>query len=48
MNRISFLFVVFFSTALLVNAQDVKKEFYGMWTIEIEGGSVGWLGVNED
>ncbi len=48
MNRISILFVVFFSTALLVNAQDIRKEFYGMWTIEIEDGSVGWLGVNED
>ena len=48
MNRMSILFIVFFSTALLVNAQDVRKEFYGMWTIEIENGSVGWLGVNED
>ena len=50
MNRMIFLFVVFFSTALLiiVNAQDVRKEFYGMWTIDIEDGSVGWLGVNED
>jgi len=48
MNRISILFAVFFSTALLVNAQDVKKEFYGMWTLDIEGGSVGWLNVNED
>jgi hypothetical protein len=26
----------------------VKKEFYGMWTLDIEDGSVGWLCVNED
>ncbi len=49
MKRISILLAVFFSAALFVNAQqDVRKDFYGMWTIEIEGGSVGWLGVNED
>ena len=48
MNRIGFLCIVFFSTALFVNAQDVRKEFYGMWTLDIENGSVGWLGVNED
>jgi len=48
MNRMIILFAVIFSTALLVNAQDVKKEFYGMWTIDIEDGSVGWLGVNEN
>jgi len=46
MKRTIFLFVVFFTTVLY--AQDVKKEFYGMWTIDIEDGSVGWLGVNED
>jgi len=48
MNRIIILLALFFSTALLVNAQDVRKEFYGMWTLDIEDGSVGWLGVNED
>ena len=48
MKRIIFLFVVFFTTVLLVNAQDVRKEFYGMWTLDIEDGSVGWIGVNED
>jgi len=47
MKRIKFLFVAFFFTAFIVHAQDVKKEFYGMWTIEIEDGSVGWLGVND-
>jgi len=48
MKRISILVVVFLSIALFANAQDVRKEFYGMWTIDIEDGSVGWLGVNED
>jgi len=47
MKRISVLLVVFFLIAFSVNAQDVKKEFYGMWTLEIEDGSVGWLGVND-
>jgi len=48
MKRISFLVAVFFASAVLIHAQDVRKEFYGMWTIDIEDGSVGWLGVNED
>ena len=48
MKRFIFLCVVFFSTALFVHAQDVKKEFFGMWTLDIEDGSVGWLGVNDD
>ena len=47
MNRISALLLVFFLCALTVNAQDAKKDFYGMWTIDIDGGSVGWLGVND-
>jgi hypothetical protein len=47
MKRISILFVMLFSSALIMNAQDVKKEFYGMWTLEIEDGTVGWLGVND-
>jgi len=49
MKRISILFFVLCSFALSINAQDVvRKEFYGMWTIAIEDGSVGWLGVNDD
>ena len=47
MNRVSILLVALFVSALLINAQDAKKDFYGMWTIDIEGGSVGWLGVND-
>ena len=48
MKRKSILLAVFFAIALSINAQDVRKEFYGMWTLDIEDGSVGWLGVNED
>jgi len=49
MKRIGILLAVFFSTALFINAQDaIRREFYGMWTIAIEDGSVGWLGVNDD
>ena len=48
MKRIIFLLVVFFSTALLVQAQDARREFFGMWTLDIEDGSVGWLGVNDE
>ena len=48
MNRIGFLLVVLLSAALSIHAQDEKKEFFGMWTIAIEDGSVGWLGVNDD
>ena len=48
MNRIGFLFVVLLSSALSIHAQDEKKEFFGMWTIAIADGSVGWLGVNDD
>ena len=47
MKRISILFFVFFLSAYMINAQDIKKEFFGMWTLEIEDGSVGWLGVND-
>ena len=35
-------------TVFFANAQNSKKDFYGMWTIDIDGGSVGWLNVNED
>ena len=47
MNRVSALLLVFFLSVLSLNAQDAKKDFYGMWTIDIDGGSVGWLGVND-
>ena len=48
MKRISILFVTLFFVALSVNAQDVRREFFGMWTLDIEDGSVGWLSVNDN
>lgn len=44
----SILIAVFVLFAFVLKAQDNKKDFYGMWTLDIEGGSVGWLNVNED
>ena len=46
-TRILLLAVVLLS-AFMSKAQDAKKDFYGMWTIAIDGGSVGWLNVNDD
>jgi len=47
MNRISVFLLGFFLAASSVIAQDVRKEFFGMWTVDIEDGSVGWLSVND-
>jgi len=44
----SILFVVFVLFALNSNAQDPKKDFFGMWTLDIEGGSVGWLQLHDN
>ena len=44
MKKLSVLFLSVMLAALVVNAQK-PDGFYGMWTIEIEGGSVGWLHV---
>jgi hypothetical protein len=44
----SILVAVILLTAFFSNAQNSKKDFYGMWTIDIDGGSVGWLNVNDD
>ncbi len=44
----SILVAVILLTAFFTNAQNAKKDFYGMWTIDIDGGSVGWLNVNDD
>ncbi len=40
------LFAIFVMFCIHLNAQDPKKQFYGMWTLEIENGSVGWLQVH--
>lgn len=48
MRKINILLVaVFMFAAFISKAQDSKKDFFGMWTIDIEGGSVGWLEVHE-
>ncbi|MCK5730199.1 MAG: DUF1080 domain-containing protein, partial [Draconibacterium sp.] len=38
---------VFVLTAFISNSQSSKNDFLGMWTIDIDGGSVGWLEVHE-
>ncbi len=49
MKKISVLLVAILALiAVNSSAQTKEKEFYGMWTLDIEGGSVGWLNVNED
>jgi len=48
MKKINFILIaVLVLTAFFSNAQNSKKDFYGMWTIDIDGGSVGWLEVHE-
>ena len=47
-NLSAFLIVILVGYAFTTSAQDKEKDFYGMWTLDIEGGSVGWLNVNED
>ncbi len=44
----SILIAIFVMFAIVSKAQNSPKDFYGMWTLDIEGGSVGWLNVNED
>ena len=44
----SILIAIFVLFALNSKAQDPKKDFFGMWTLDIEGGSVGWLHVNNN
>jgi len=49
MKKINLILIaVFVMFAFNSKAQNAQKDFYGMWTIDIDGGSVGWLNVNED
>ncbi|HKI89788.1 MAG TPA: DUF1080 domain-containing protein [Draconibacterium sp.] len=48
MKRLSILFIAVLITVMFAGAQNMKNEFFGMWTIAIDGGSVGWLNVNDD
>ena len=44
----SVLVAIFLLFAFNTKAQDPKKDFFGMWTLDIEGGSVGWLQVHNN
>ncbi len=48
MKKINLIIIV---TVLFISlhaiAQNSKNEFFGMWSIDIEGGSVGWLEVTD-
>ena len=46
-NFKTFLVVVFMFATLLNFAQSKQNDFFGMWTLEIEGGAVGWLELHE-
>ena len=49
MKKINLILIaIFVMFALNLKAQNSVKDFYGMWTLDIEGGSVGWLNVNDD
>lgn len=47
-NLYSVLVAVFILLVLNSNAQNTQNDFYGMWTLDIDGGSVGWLNVHEN
>lgn len=44
----SIIVAVFMLLVFNSAAQNAQKDFYGMWTLEIDGGSVGWLNVHEN
>lgn len=47
-KRYSILIAILILFVFNSNAQNAQKNFYGMWTIAIDGGSVGWLNVHEN
>ena len=47
-NLSAFFIAILVGFGFTTSAQKIEKEFYGMWTLDIDGGSVGWLNVNED
>ncbi|SHF65064.1 protein of unknown function [Mariniphaga anaerophila] len=47
MKKLSLLFISVLMATLFASAQK-PDGFYGMWTIEVEGGTVGWLQVFEN
>jgi hypothetical protein len=48
MKKISlFLISAFMFAVNICEAQEASKDFFGMWTIDIDGGSVGWIEVHD-
>lgn len=47
MKKLSLLFIAIILAAMVTKAQR-PDGFYGMWSIEIKGGGVGWLNVFEN
>lgn len=47
-NFRNLLIAVFVLVAFISNAQNSKKDFFGMWTIAIDDGAVGWLNIHEN
>jgi len=48
MKKVKYVLATVFLLAVIFSiASESKKDFFGMWTIEIEGGSVGWLHVHD-
>ena len=47
MKKIISAFIVIL-VLFALNSEAQQKDFYGMWTLDIDGGTVGWLNVHED
>jgi hypothetical protein len=49
MRKYTLLLVsVVFTTVFIAKAQDYAAKFIGNWTLTIEGGGVGWIGIHDD
>lgn len=48
MKKLSVIFVALIMLSYVHSMAQNSNDFYGMWTLDIDGGSVGWLNVNED
>ena len=48
MKKVALFLILFFLLSVInCRAQDQYEEFFGMWTIDIEGGAVGWIHVHD-
>ncbi|WP_372934284.1 3-keto-disaccharide hydrolase [Mariniphaga sediminis] len=48
MRKLFVSLIAVLMTVMFTRAQNSPDDFYGMWTLDIEGGSVGWLHVFEN